>query len=348
MQFDLNDEQKQLFNTVQALLADAEAGQGMVAAFDDGGYGASPLWPRLRDLGLVGLLAPGDRGGLDDELLTLAVVAEALGFAGAGTPLIHQALAAWVLASSDADQPLVDAVIAGERAVALALGEAPDRWRPEQWAGGDKINVIGAADADLFLVGLAGGDLGLVEAGADGVSVAAVSSLDRLRPMGTLSLADGGVKRLNLGEGMADRLVDALLILDAADAFGAARRAVDAAVEYAKTREQFGRPIGAFQGLKHQLANMALDVEPCRAMVWHAAHAWDRRMADAPRTAALTNAHVTEVAVKSIRAAIEAHGGMGFTWEHPLHVWLKRVMADLAHLGGPIVQRSRVGALSAW
>lgn len=353
MQFDLTDEQKQIFDTVQELLRDADAAQAPVERFDAGDYAQSPVWAALRDMGLIGMLPPEARGGMGDELLTLAIVAEAIGYAGVGTPIIHQALAAWILAASDVVQPLLDEVIGGTRIVALALGEAPDGWSPDRWtlAGGvldgSKMNVVGGDDADLFIVGLAGGTFGLVERG-DGVTVTPVSSVDRTRPIATVDFANAPARPLILPEGMATRLFDAMLIVDAADAFGAARRALDLTVDYVQTREQFGRPIGAFQAIKHQLADMAVDVEPCRAMVWYAAHAWDRQRDDASRTAALTNAHITDVAVRTARAATEAHGGMGFTWEYPLHIWLKRAIADRAHLGGSGEQRARVAKLSAW
>jgi alkylation response protein AidB-like acyl-CoA dehydrogenase len=354
MQFDLSDEQKLLFDTVQRLLRDADAKSGPVERLNSALYASSPIWLRLSELGLTGLLVSNERGGLGDELLTLAVIADALGYAGAGTPAIPQVLAAWLLASSDLYQGLLDRVLANESLAAFAMLEAPNRWRPEQWqlAGatlsGVKLHVIGGADADLFIVGLAGGELAVVDAKAHGVAVEPMSSLDGTRPIATIRFANVASRILALPSAASSRLHDALLVLDAADAFGAARRALDIAVDYSKTRQQFGRPIGAFQAIKHQLANMAVDVEPCRALIWYAAHAWDRQFADCSRTAALTNAHVTEVAVKTARTATEVHGGLGFTWEYPLHVWLKRAIVDHVHLGTPIEQRARVATLSGW
>src|SRR3546814_1692061 len=95
-------------------------------------------------------------------------------------------------------------------------------------------------------------------------------------------------------------------------------------VEYAKTRVQFGRPIGAFQAIKHALADMAVDMDPVRYLCWFAAHAWDTPAPEAPWSAALAKAHATDMAVKTARAAVEAHGGIGYTWEYPLHLLLDR------------------------
>jgi alkylation response protein AidB-like acyl-CoA dehydrogenase len=144
------------------------------------------------------------------------------------------------------------------------------------------------------------------------------------------------------------RVVDASLVLLAAEAYGAAARAYEMAVEYAKNRTQFDRVIGRFQALKHQLANMAVDVEPCRSLCWYAAHAWDSLPEDRSRAAAMAKAHVTEIAVKTARAALEAHGGIGYTWEYPLHLYLKRAMYARNALGAPALHRERIAALSAW
>jgi len=131
-------------------------------------------------------------------------------------------------------------------------------------------------------------------------------------------------------------------------AFGGASRCLDLAVEYAKTREQFDRPIGAFQALKHQLANMALEIEPARAMYWYAAYTQDHAPAEAARSAALAKAHLTDVFAQAARDAVEAHGGIGYTWEYPLHMWVKRSLFDRAYLGIPAIHRQRAADLAGW
>ena len=134
----------------------------------------------------------------------------------------------------------------------------------------------------------------------------------------------------------------------AADAFGGASRLVEASVEYARTREQFGVVIGQFQALKHQLANMALEVEPTRGLYWYAAHAFDHVPDEAERSAALAKAHVTDVFMQVARDAVEAHGGLGFTWECDVQIWYKRAMFDRAFLGTPEMHRERSVALAGW
>jgi len=132
---------------------------------------------------------------------------------------------------------------------------------------------------------------------------------------------------------MVQRIRDAALVLIAADALGGAQHCTHLSVDYAKTREQFGQPIGRFQGLKHQLAHMALDVEPSRAQVWYAAYAWDAELPDATRAAAMAKAHLCEVYTRTTRAAIAAHGGIGYTWEYGLNYWFRRSVLDRAWLG---------------
>src|SRR5690606_31711344 len=116
----------------------------------------------------------------------------------------------------------------------------------------------------------------------------------------------------------------------------------------AKTRKQFDKLIGSFQGLKYQIANAATEHEPCRNLFWYAAHCFDAIPADSERFAALAKAHVTDVAVRVARMAVEAHGGIGFTWEYPLHYFLKRAMFDRSYLGLPAAHRERAARLAGW
>jgi alkylation response protein AidB-like acyl-CoA dehydrogenase len=120
------------------------------------------------------------------------------------------------------------------------------------------------------------------------------------------------------------------------------------AVAYAKEREQFGVTIGHFQALKHQLANMAADVEPSRGLYWYAAHAWDVLPEESPRAAALAKAHLSARFAQATRDAVEAIGGIGFTWEGDIQIWLKRSLFDRTYLGSPTVHRERAAQLAGW
>jgi alkylation response protein AidB-like acyl-CoA dehydrogenase len=150
------------------------------------------------------------------------------------------------------------------------------------------------------------------------------------------------------GKAAAPRVRDAGLCLLAADAFGTGKRLVDMSVAYAKEREQFGVTIGHFQALKHQLANMALEIEPARGLYWYAAHAFDHLREEAERAAALAKAHITDRAMQIARDAVEVHGGIGFTWECDVQIWFKRAIFDRAFLGIPSLHRERAAQLAGW
>ena len=141
---------------------------------------------------------------------------------------------------------------------------------------------------------------------------------------------------------------DAALVLLAADAFGSGQRLLDMCVQYAKEREQFGVTIGHFQALKHQLANLALEIEPTRGLYWYAAHAFDHVQDESARTAALAKAHITDRTMQIARDAVEAHGGIGFTWECDVQIWFKRAMFDRAWMGTPSVHRERAAQMAGW
>ncbi len=141
------------------------------------------------------------------------------------------------------------------------------------------------------------------------------------------------------------RLIDAGRIILAADTLGAAQTMLTKAVEYAKTRVQFGRAIGSFQAVKHMCAEMAAELEPCRAMVWYAAHAFDALPDESRLVACHTKAHLSEVGTFIARTATEVHGGIGFTDELGLHLWFKRIGANRQLLGSPTLLREEAARL---
>jgi alkylation response protein AidB-like acyl-CoA dehydrogenase len=204
------------------------------------------------------------------------------------------------------------------------------------------------AAAHFFLSGTRDGALLLIEAG-DGVTIEAVKSTDRSRPVSKVSF-EGATSHIlyPAGDPMVGKIHDAALVLIAADSLGGAQKCTDMSVAYARTREQFGQPIGQFQSLKHQLAHMALDVEPARALVWYAAYAQDADLPDAARAAAMAKAHLCDVYVRTTRAAIAAHGGIGYTWEYGLHYWFRRAALNRAWLGSPSHHRARAADLTEW
>ncbi|AMK25617.1 acyl-CoA dehydrogenase family protein [Sphingobium sp. TKS] len=356
MHFDLTDDQKAIGEALAKLLGDHLPQDRLVGRFDEGGLDAV-LWPRLNEMGLGAVMVPAEAGGLELGLLTLAVIADALGAHGAAVPVVNNALAAWLVAAFGTPTQRdgwLEPLQSGTMIAAFALAEPEGGWRPEEWRSAGprvtarKSHVEWGMEADLFLIGLAGGGLGLVDGRDPAVSRNPVSSLDRMRPLADIDFADAVADPLGSDAEPAALLHDALLVLLAADAYGAAGRALDMAVSYAKERTQFDRLIGTFQGLKHQMANAAAELHPCRPLIWYAAHAWDEIPQRRCYMAALTKAHVTEIAVRTARLSVEMHGGIGYTWEYPLHVFLKRTMVDRQMMGLPAALRARAAALAGW
>ena len=356
MDFDLSAEQKILRDSLSGLLADmvdpARLVQMDAAQVDDL---RAKIDAALFDMGLAGILVDEAAGGLGMGLLTLAVVAEELGRHAAPSGIVRNALAAWTLCQ--AGEPaqkerwlpgLLDGRLRAAFAVQSAGGWSSDCWSAPASDGLlRRRNVEGAQDAHVLIVGLEGPRLGI----APGEAVVfddRRAPLDATRPVTDITVPILSVDPLLASDSIVGRLRDAQLTLLAADAYGAGQRAFDMSVEYAKTRSQFDRLIGSFQGLKHQLANLAVEIHPARYLAWYAAHAWDTARRDAEHACALAKAHVPDVAVRTARATVEAHGGIGYTWEYPLHLYLKRAMFDRVAWGGVDEHRARAASLAEW
>ena len=355
MNFALSEEQELLQSTVRDFDAQECPPQAVHAVFEGERVAVSALWKGLAEIGIAGLIVPESFGGAGLELLELALVAEELGRGAVPVPFLGHSLAALALSRGGraAQQAKwLPRLASGESRATIALGEGSGCWLPADWqvelangrVRGRKLAVPEAEGSELFVIGCAGGALALVEAGP-GVRVIPEPVLDRGRPLATLEL-DAPAERLEAGD--AARLVDAGCVVLAADAFGAAHRLVRETVSYVQTRQQFGQPLAQFQALKHQLANMALDVDPTRGLWWYAAHAYDHVPDESPRASALAKFHVTERAQQAARDAVEAHGGIGFTWECDVHLWFKRILFDRLWLGAPELHRERYARLEGW
>ena len=272
---------------------------------------------------------PEEYGGLGLGVLDLAVAAQALGYGAAPGPW----LAHWLATM---------AVVRGGSA------EQRTRWLPGLADGSVHASLVwnqrgtpalGARSADILVV-RTGDELGLI--GADGITAQALPGVDYTRPIDSV-VVTGMIERLPGGDTALVPLLRATgHALLAADAFGGAARALEQSVAYAKTRQQWGQVIGLFQAVKHQLADLALLVEPGRGLFWYAAYALDESLPDAVGAAALAKAHITDVYVQAVRDAIELHGGFGYTWECDLHVYLKRALLDREFLGDPVTLRQEL------
>ena len=356
MKFHLSPEQVAIQDALRGTLADVFPPEKRHALADSDADFDQASWTALMELGLGGLAVPEGHGGSGLGLLDAALAVEVLGQGAAPGPLAWHVLTGVAVAKSGnaaAQSAYLGKLVSGDSIATVAFG---GEWLPNSWdvsfsdgaVTGEVAFVPSATSATLFLVGLAGGGLALVEAG-EGVTATSVQSTDRTRRLGAVKFDRArAVVLFELGDPDVANIFDAALVLTAADALGGAQYCVDLSVEYARTREQFGQPIAQFQALKHQLANMALEVEPARAMLWYAAYAHDAGLADASRSAALAKAHICDRFVSITRAAIAAHGGIGYTWEYGLNYWFRRSVFDRAVLGSPAVHRERAAALGGW
>ncbi|MCH7599547.1 MAG: acyl-CoA/acyl-ACP dehydrogenase [Myxococcales bacterium] len=357
--FDLTEEQELLQETVRGFVAN-ECPPPRLREIFDSGEGTDPaLWQGMAEMGLAGLMIPEEYGGAGMELLELALVAEVLGSGVLPGPFLGHSLAALalMLAGSDVQKrQWLPRLATGDVIGTYAVAEEDSQWEPSEWSvteragklNGTKLYVPHADIADLIVVGCSGGGLALVERETRGVSLENMQGIDRTRPIFKIVFDAADAEALESGEAASQRVRDAALVLLAADSFGVASSLIRMSVDYAKTREQFGTIIGQFQSVKHQLARLSTDIEPTRALVWYAAHAFDHLPEDAERAAAIVNSHLTDRAMHTARESVELHGGLGFTWECDVQMWYKRAMFNRSAFGTPDVVRGRVATLGGW
>ncbi len=307
---------------------------------------AADIWRGLCELGIPAMLIAEEHGGIGLSLLEAALVAEVFGSHVAPTPLaatVAMVPIAIALAGSREQQARwLPALAEGRITAGAALGEAVSSRENAQveWNGS---TLCGRAlfaldfDANVYLVADNRRALFLVEADARGLRRVALYTIDQTRRVGELVFNDVAAQLLPESHDpqVCARVLDAGRLMLAADTLGAGQHMLDRAVAYSKERVQFGRPIGSFQAVKHMCAEMAAELEPCRAMMWYAAYAFDSIAQESPLTACHAKAHISEVGTFVARKAIEVHGGIGFTAELGLHLWFKRIGANRQLLGSP-------------
>jgi alkylation response protein AidB-like acyl-CoA dehydrogenase len=360
--FGLSEEQTLLQDTIRRWV-DGECTSTRIRTVMESPSGHDPdLWRGLAELGVTGLVVPAEHGGMGLELLDAALAAEALGWGCVPGPFLGSTMAAVALAACDhpdEQATWLPAIASGDALVTFALGEGLGQWDAAQLGAtvtdrrltGEKPLVPYGDVADAIVVAARDEDgpgLWIVEGGSAGITHTPLKVFDMTRRVSMAAFDGTRAVKIASGRTAIDRARDAGLVLVAADAFGGAARCLDMTAKYSLTREQFGQPIGAFQGVKHQLADLACDLEPSRALWWYAAHAFDHLQDRSERHAAIAKAHMTDLYDRVTRYAIELHGGIGFTWEFDLHLWFRRALFDRAFLGEASWHRERAAALAGW
>lgn len=363
MDFGLSADQVLFQSTLRRFLAETCPTSRVRAIMETETAHDPELWSDLAQLGIAGLLVPPQFGGAGQELLDLALAAEELGYACTPGPFLGHALATVCVIAGASESQCRDwlpAMASGEHVATVAWGEKGSQWDPQAWTTtfdgatltGEKCFVPFANVADSMFVGARGpgGAVHLyrVERGAPGITIVGLSVVDMTRKVQHVRFHHTPATPLAGSPQALPRAIDAGCILVAADAFGGARRCLDMAVSYAKTREQFGQVIGAFQAVKHQLANLACELEPALSLWWYAAHAFDHIPEQSARHAAMVKAHLADVFDRVARETTELHGGIGFTWEFDLHLWFRRAIFDRGFLGDAHDHRERAARLAGW
>jgi alkylation response protein AidB-like acyl-CoA dehydrogenase len=349
------DVEDDLRASVRDLLADRCEPTAVIAVYDGDRSLVDGLWKALAaEMGLAGLLVPEERGGAGASAREAAVVMEELGRAVAPVPFLTSAvIATTVLLDAEAD--LLAALAAGERTAALAvpLSTAPDGALPAARADaggrltGAITSVAGALEADVLLVVATTGDgVAVYAVPASAAGIVPVVSLDMTRQLADVTF-DGVAGELVVadGEPAVRRALQAGTALLASEQLGVARWCLDTTVAYLNDRRQFGRVVGSFQALKHRLADLYTGVESANAAARYAAAALAAGDPDAPVATAVAQAFCGDLAVTAAEEAVQLHGGIGMTWEHPAHLYLKRAKADQIALGTPGAHRARLAGL---
>jgi alkylation response protein AidB-like acyl-CoA dehydrogenase len=327
MDFGFNDEQQAIKETARKMLSKRSPLAKVREAAESRSYDDA-LWGEIRELGWPGIIVSEEHGGLGLGMVELAILCEELGYACAPSPFLSNASAGLFIAHAGSDQQ-------------------KERWLPGIASGGERgaaafeprsNDLVPDADGASLLVLNHGDDAVLVE--ASDAEIESVELIDATRAYARVS-ADGGNPLPGDVEGAADRALVAL----AAELTGIAQRAMEMAIEYAKERQQFDRPIGSYQAVSHRCAQMFYDTEEARSLTYYAAWTADAEPDSLPLAASMAKARASEAAWRVSASALQVHGGIGFTWEHDLHFLLKRAKVGAELLGDPRMHRERVATL---
>jgi len=366
MLFEFSDEHDELRRTVRSFL-EKESDENRVRELMASERGYDPaIWSRMaEELGLVGLIVSEEHGGAGFGMVELAIVAEEMGRVLLCAPYLSSAVlatSALELAADEAAQnEILPKLAAGEAIGTLAFSEQASPWDlsaigmtadPDGETfnlSGEKCYVLDGHVANEILVAArVDGALGLfrVAENAPGLTREALPPLDPTRKLAALHFANTPATRISSGdvsEALNRALIRAIVALTA-EQLGGAQRILEMATDYAKTRLQFGRPIGSFQAIKHQCADMLVEVEFARSAVYNAAFADEEDLQATSTAARMAKSYCSEAYLHAACQNIQIHGGMGFTWEHSAHLYYKRAKSSEMLFGSPSSHREKMAS----
>jgi alkylation response protein AidB-like acyl-CoA dehydrogenase len=313
------------------------------------------LWSKMVEQGYTGIIFPEECGGIGLGKVELILLMEEAGRALLPGPFFSTvALAGSVLdavATPEQKKRYLSLICCGEARSSVAMLEAGVSWDPAdaQMSGasgkltGEKLFVPDAMVAD-FLVVVARDGVFLVDAGAAGMEVQPMQAMDLTRKVCSVRFSGTPAERLGNTAGLA-RALDVAAAALGAEMVGEMQRTLDVTVEYAKTRKQFGKPIGMFQAVQHQCADMYLETESARSAVYYAAWALEENAPDAAVAVSIAKMYASDAARTVGNRGIQIQGGMGFTWENDLHLYYRRVKASETSFGDSTFHRERIARL---
>ena len=361
MDFGLSEEQRLIAQSLNGFLAerlDVEELRRLAArptGFDAG------IWQGLVELGLPGLLIDEEFGGSGLGPLDAAVLAQEMGQAAAPvsylSPIILAPAALAHCGSGEQQRHWLPAIAAGEVRFAVAATALDGSTGVADLSlDGDRLTgrlsgILDSGGASHLLAFLADGRAAVAAIDAAGLALERQLSLDPSRPLASAEFSDVAVDILSAANDAADsatRVIDLGRVMLAADTLGAGQAMLEQTIAYTGERVQFGRPVASFQALKHVCAEVVSMLEPCRALVWYAAHAQAEVPAEARLAACQAKAHTGDVGREVARMTTECHGGMGFTDLLGLHYWFKRIGVNRQLLGAPERCRQEAAQFQGW
>jgi alkylation response protein AidB-like acyl-CoA dehydrogenase len=351
MNFGFSEEQELLRAEVRKFLEQNAPLERVREITEAGGSTDPDLWGRMAELGWVGLTMPEEHGGVGLDLETLIVVLEETGRSLFPSPLVSTVLASKAIerfGNAEQQKRWLPGLADGTKIGTFAFLERADTLTPdgvetlakpdgdELILSGTKLFVTDAAAADLFVVAVRTGadaeaiSLVVVESGAEGLGAEDFESMDLTKRIGRLDLEDVRVPSdqllgaVNEGSKASQWLLNLGAALVTAEAVGAAEAALEITTNFAKERIQFDEPIGKFQGVKHPLAEIYVDVESFRSLVYYATWAIDQDAEDAEIAVSRAKAYCADAFPKAGIMGVQLHGGVGYTWEYDIQLYLKR------------------------
>ena len=370
-------EQQDLLRASARQFLERECSADMVRHWSDAPQGYSPdLWQKMAALGWMGLVLPETYGGSGLSFVDLTILMEEMGRTLLPAPFFSSiALGALTLLETGSDeqrQQMLPRLVRGEMKVCVALLEADGRYDPRGIAmrasirgnratlNGTKLFVVDAHVSDYIICVArtrggrdpeSGISLFVLDITSPGIACTPLMSIDQTRRLCEVSFTRVGVSlEAMLGGRDAawptlQRALDKATVALCAEMVGGAEKAMEMCVDYGKTRVQFGRPIGSFQAVKHKIADMKVWVENAKSVVHYAAWAVDRDAPEASRAASMAKAYCSEMYTQVTADGIQVHGGVGFTWDHHMHLYFKRAKSSEVLLGDSTWHRERTAAL---